>query len=170
MVTQGGLVIISGTPGTGKSYVANILVKKLGFKHIDWHKLIKKNKKISLGYNHKKQCYDLDIKELSKEIKRIITKDPDNLFIFDSHIAHLLPKRMIYLAIITKCSDLKKLKKRLEERNYSKSKVKENLECEIFEVCYDEVIEKGLEVIVFDSSERILQKDVVDKIKKKLNL
>ena len=167
---QSNLIIISGTPGTGKSYIAKILIKKSSFKYLDWHKLIKKNKDISLGYNRKKQCYDLDIKELSKEIKKIITKDPDNLFVFDSHISHLLPKKIIQLAIITKCSDLKKLKKRLEERNYSKSKVKENLECEIFDICFDESVGKGLDVIAFDSSKRILQKEVVDKIKKKLNL
>jgi broad-specificity NMP kinase len=46
---------------------------------------------------------------------------------------------------------LKKLKKRLEKRNYSKSKIRENLDAEIFDVCLVEAKEKGHKIKVIET-------------------
>ena len=162
------LIIVSGTPGTGKSTLSSVLVNKLGFVHIDWHKLMKKNKLISLGYNRSKQSYDLDMKELAKEIKKFIKESDAELFVFDSHVAHLLPRSMISLAIIVTCSNLKKLKSRLEDRGYKKQKVRENLDAEIFETCLEEAQRKKLKIVLFDSAKDLKQKDIVVQVKQAL--
>jgi adenylate kinase len=162
------LIIVSGSPATGKSTVTKLLIKKLSLVHLDWHDLLKKDKKLSLGYDRKKKCYDLDTIYLEKVIEKILRENSDKQYIFDSHIAHFLPKMMVKLAIIVTCSDLKKLRKRLEERKYSKNKVEENLQCEIFEVCLEEAKSSGHNVVVFDSGKRIVQKDVVSAVKKVL--
>ena len=164
------LIIISGTPATGKSSIAEILVKKLGLVRIDWHDLVKKNKKLSSGYDHKKKCYALNMNLLEKVLQKVRNDSPNTQFLFDSHVAHYLPKEMVKLAIVMKCSNLKKLRARLENRKYSKAKVEENLQCEIFDVCYDEAKEAGHNVLVFDTCKRIVQKDIVAQVKKKLSL
>ena len=122
------LIIVSGSPGTGKSTITKLLVKKLGLTHLDWHDLLKKDKKLSLGYDEKKKCYNIDIVYLEKVIEKILKYNPCEQYVFDSHIAHFLPKTMVELAIVVTCSDLKKLRKRLEVRKYSKAKVEENLQ------------------------------------------
>jgi len=164
------LIIISGTPATGKSSIAEILVKNFGFVKIDWHDLIKRNKKLSSGYDQKKKCYALNMSELEKVIDKIRLGHPTTQFLFDSHVAHYLPPEMVRLAIIMKCSNLEKLRARLEDRKYSKAKVKENLECEIFDVCLDEAQEAGHKVLIFDTCKRIAKKDVIVSVKKKLRL
>ena len=52
--------------------------------------------------------------------------------------------------IIVKTS-LKNLKKRLEKRGYNKLKVRENLEAEIFDVCFEEAKELGHKVEVVEN-------------------
>jgi len=164
------LIIVSGTPATGKSSIAQVLVKKLGFVRVDLHDLIKKFPKISTGYNRSKQCYDINLVHLEKVLLKMINDNPDKQLVFDSHVAHYLPKVIVKLAIIMTCSNFKKLKKRLDERKYSKKKVEENLQCEIFEVCLDEARESGHKVLVLDSAKKLTQKEIVEKVKKKLRL
>jgi len=55
------VIIITGTPGAGKSTLAKKLAQELKFQRVDLHKYYKV---ISTGYNKKKQSYDIDIKKL----------------------------------------------------------------------------------------------------------
>jgi adenylate kinase len=165
------LIIISGTPGSGKSTLTKLLVKKLGLIHIDIHDLIKEHKTIVSSYNRSKQSYDIIIPKLAKLIKSLIKKvkgETEKTYVFDSHISHLLPKEIVDLTIIMRCSNLKKLKKRLINRKYSKKKVEENVECEIFDVCYDEAKDLGHKIITFDTSKKESQKPIILKVQKNI--
>jgi len=51
------------------------------------------------------------------------------------------------LCIITK-TDLKRLKKRLQKRKYSKAKIDENMESEILDICLVEALENKHKVKV----------------------
>src|SRR3989344_6084606 len=48
--------------------------------------------------------------------------------------------------------DVKKLKKRLKKRKYSKEKIRTNLDCEIFDVCHIEALENKHNVKVIKTS------------------
>ena len=153
------VIVISGTQGTGKSTLAKKLSKELGLERLD---LSNYYKEISSGYNKEKQGYDIEIKKFVALVK---DKNKKGLII-DSHISHLLPKRMVDLCVVLVCPDLKKLERRLKKRKYSKKKIRENLDAEIFQVCLIEAKEKGHKVIVFDSSKDV--KSLVRKVKKLL--
>lgn len=157
------LVIITGTPGVGKSTFAKKLTKELGFPCLHLHDYYKE---ISLEYNRSKQCYDIDLKKFEKLAKEKL-KESENRLIVDSHIAHLLPSKLVDLCIVLTCSDLKKLEKRLKRRKYSQKKIRENLDAEIFQVCLNEAKEKGHKVVVLDVA-KISKKEIVDQIKKQL--
>ncbi len=159
-------IIISGTPGTGKSALAKLLSQKLDLKNLNLKPLLKKN---SEGYDRKKQCHIINTKKLNKEIIKIIKQSKENL-ILSSHLLHRLPKKYVNLCIITKCSDLKKLKQRLQKRKYSKKKIEENLQCEIFDICLNEAKKKKHNILVVDTCKKIDQKKLVTKIKKKLSM
>ncbi|MBW2981137.1 AAA family ATPase [Candidatus Woesearchaeota archaeon] len=143
-------IIVTGTPGTGKTTLAKKLNKKLGYDYIDVKEIIKEDK-LKEGYDRKKKCYIVDIKKLNKVLVETIKKAAKSIII-DSHLSHYLPKKYVDLCIVTKCN-LKELKKRLEKnKKYSKSKVRENLDCEIFDVCLNEAKEAGHKVIVIDTT------------------
>jgi len=74
-----------------------------------------------------------------------------NGIIIDSHLSHYLPKRYVDLVIVTKC-DIKELNKRLKRKRFNKNKIKENLQAEIFDVCYNEALERKHKVIAIDTT------------------
>ena len=152
------IIVITGTPGVGKTTLAKVLETKLKWKRLN---LSYYYKKLSTKYNRKKQCYDIDMKKFEK---LIVDKSKDNLII-DSHIAHLLPTKMVDLCIVLTCSNLKKLEKRLVDRKYSTKKVWENLDAEIFQVCLLESREMGHKVIIVDTSTKYVLKPILNEIK-----
>lgn len=157
-------IIISGTPASGKTTLGKKLAKNLGFKFFDLEPILEK---ISEGYDRRKQCRIIDLKKLGREVIKIIKNEKKNL-IFSSHLIHHLPKKDVDLCIITRCSDLKQLKKRLEKRGYSPQKVEENLQCEIFGVCLEEAARKGYLIISVDTCKKIDPVQLSRELKKKL--
>ena len=142
------IIIVSGTPGTGKTDFAKKLAKEKNLKYIDVNHLVKQHN-LSEGYDKEKDTELIDIEKLNKVLIELIEKD-DNLVI-DSHLSHYLPKKYVDKCYITKC-DLKELKKRLEKRDYSEQKIRENLDAEIFDTCRIEALEVGHDVEVVDTS------------------
>jgi len=125
------IIIITGTPGTGKTRLAKKLAKQKNYEYVDVNKLIDE-KNISEGYDKKRKSKIIDIKKLNKELIKIIKKDKN--LVIDSHLSHYLPAKSVDICIVTKCG-LKTLEKRLKKRRYSKEKIRENLDAEIFDTC-----------------------------------
>ena len=150
------IIIVSGTPGTGKTTLSRKLAAKLKYDYIDVKKAIAENK-LKEKYDKKRRTYAVDVKKLNKILISLIKKNKD--LIIDSHLSHYLAKRYVDLCIITKC-DLKELNKRLKKRRYSKNKIKENLECEIFDICLNEAKERGHNTIVIDTTKGLNIKEV----------
>ncbi|PIZ52188.1 kinase [Candidatus Woesearchaeota archaeon CG_4_10_14_0_2_um_filter_33_13] len=155
------IIAISGTPGTGKSTLTKYLVKKLKYDHFDLHNHYKD---VSKRYDRSGKCYDIDIKKFEILVKKKIKETKDGLII-DTHISHKLNSKLIDLCIVLTCSDLKKLEKRLKKRKYSKKKIRENLDSEIFQVCLIEAQENKHKVITFDTSRRLNEKEIIKEIK-----
>ena len=86
----------------------------------------------------------------------------------DSHVAHLLSAELMIAVIVMKCSNLKILEKRLLDRNYSLAKVKENLDSEIFEVCFDEASELGVPMLEFDTADVLDEEAALGSVQKLL--
>lgn len=156
------IICITGTPGTGKTTLAKILLKKLNYPSLDVKKFIKE-KKLSEGYDKKDKCEIIDIKKLNKEIIKEIKRvkkafSPEGIII-DSHLSHYIPKKYVNICIVTKC-ELKELKKRLKKRRYSKDKIRENLDSEIFDICLNEAKDKGHYTFVINATEGIKKETI----------
>lgn len=144
-------IIVTGTPGTGKTALAKELSLLLHKKQIDVN-LFVKSEDLSEGYDKARDTAIVSPRRLNKALISLI-KDSKGQLIIDSHMAHFLPSKYVELCIVTKCS-LKELKKRLEKKGYSASKVRENLDAEIFDVCLSEAKEKGHKILVLDTTKK----------------
>ena len=142
------IIIVSGCPATGKTTIAKKIAKKKNLKYVDVNELIKENKLYSY-YDKKDKSYVVDVKKLNKFLINLIKKEKN--LVLDSHLTHYLSSKYVDECIITKCN-LKELKKRLMKRKYSKEKIRNNLDCEIFDVCHVEALENKHKVKVVDTS------------------
>lgn len=159
------VIIISGTPCTGKTTLARLLAEKLKYIYIDGNELIKQ---YNLGeeFDKERDSWIVDAEKFSKVVEDIIASEKN--IIIDSHLSHYIPCDLVDLCIITKCN-LKVLKKRLEERGYDKKKVSENLDSEIFGVCEEEAKERGHNVVEIDTTKGISD-NMINKIIENLNI
>jgi adenylate kinase len=116
---------LSGTPGTGKTTVAS-LFEKNGYDIISLESLAKEHN--CLGeIDRLDNSRPIDIEKLCRELKKSWSKNPENTLIIDGHLSHKLP---CDYTIILRCQpDV--LQKRLESREYTKEKIRGNVEWEL---------------------------------------
>jgi len=157
------VIVVTGTPGTGKTTVAMRLAKKAEWKYVDVNTVISKHK-LSEGYDMKKKCRVVDVKKLCRVLLKM-AKDSEESVVIDSHLSHYLPSEKIDVCLVTKCN-LKLLKQRLKRRKYGEAKVRENLDCEIFDVCYNEAIDAGHNVVAVATDTKVDYEKLIRKIKR----
>ncbi len=136
------VIFISGTPCTGKTTVASHLNDYLSCNGFH-SRLIKVNdfaieNDLVLGEDPDKLYKVIDIDGLNESLNEEIDKNSDCVLIVEGHLSHLCEgaDKMIVLRLNPVI-----LKNRLEERNYSESKIQENLEAEALAVCSAEAYE-----------------------------
>ena len=153
------VIFISGTPCTGKTTVAANLNDYLSQNGFD-SKLIRINdfaieNDLVLGEDPNKFYKVIDIDGLNECLNEEINQSSNDVLIVEGHLSHLCEgaDKMIVLRLNPNI-----LKGRLEERNYSSSKIQENLEAEALAVCSAEAYEiYGDEVNEFDVSEKSIE-------------
>ncbi len=151
------VIIVTGTPCTGKTKYAKKLCKSRNYFYFDVNSFIR-SRKLHSGFDRKYDSYMVNIKELiaclEKHIKNMMkSKEFCSKYkgiVIDSHLSHYVSPKLADLCVVMKC-DLKKLKKRLIKRKYSKAKVVENMDAEIFDICLIEAKDIGHKVRVVKS-------------------
>lgn len=126
-------VFITGTPCTGKTTISSklngrlIKINDLAFEH-----------DFILGVDEDKGYKIIDVEKLSAYVDEMI-KNSDEKLIFEGHLSHLCngAGKVIVLRVKPEI-----LEKRLQKRQYSESKIRENLEAEALGVCSMEAYEK----------------------------
>ncbi len=134
------VIIVTGTPATGKTTVAKRLAKKEKAFYLDVNQIIKQHK-LDKHYSKKWQSILVDVDKLNKWLIRIIKEyqKKKQTIVIDSHLSHYLPSKYVDLCVVTKCP-LQTLQKRLKKRRYSAKKIRENMDAEILDVCLLEAI------------------------------
>ena len=160
------VVVVSGVPGTGKTTIAKKLARKLNYYYIYLNKFILKYK-LSEGYDRKRKTKIVDIKKLNKELIKEITSIKKSKkikgIIIDSHLSHYLPRKYVDFCIVTKC-DVKELNKRLKRKKFNENKIQENLQSEIFDICYNEALESGHKVLVVNTAKGFKIQNIVKQL------
>jgi len=132
---QSPVIIITGTPGTGKSTHAQLLAEEspVPLTHINVGELVKE-KGFYEGFDQEWQSYTVDEDQLLDELEPLASAGG---IILDWHTCEIFPERWADLVVVLRCNHTQ-LWERLEKRGYSLKKIQENNEAEIMEVVLDE--------------------------------
>ena len=151
---KGTAVVVTGTPGTGKTTISRILARKLGASCINPQYFMRREG-IDFTYDRNRKTRIVSIRRLRKAIDERAERT-DHGLVIESHINPVtgpLPK--LVRVIVLRCDPLI-LEQRLERKRWSKSKIGENLQAEILDIClWDAVKHYGWNrILEIDTSRR----------------
>ena len=121
------IIAITGTPGVGKSSVADVL-REDGYEVVNLFKIAKDNGFID-GTDEERHSWIVDVDRLNNYVKKNYTRD--GIVFVEGHLSHCL--KCANRVIILRCHP-DELRKRLSLKGWSDEKIKENLEAEILDV------------------------------------
>jgi adenylate kinase len=128
-------IYITGTPGTGKTTIAERLAKNLRVKFIEVNTLVIQEG-LYIGYDINRDTLIIDDELLGKRMIEILQSN-NRICISGGIVIPDLP----FDQIIILHSSIPTLRDRLKERGYSKEKIESNIEAEIMNLLYYEMIE-----------------------------
>lgn len=164
---KGTAVLVTGTPGTGKTTTSRLLARELRASYLDPRSLLR-HKGIDYVYDRNRRTLVVSLKRLRNALCKRAAR-VDHGLVIDSHIAletDVQPR--LVRAIVLRCDPLV-LERRLERKRWSKSKIGENLLAEILDVClWDAVKAYGWNRVLEIDTTRESPRHVVQRVMKDL--
>lgn len=131
------IVVVSGTPGTGKSTFAKKLVEEMDCRLIDLNEVIAGEGIYELDPNGTRE---VDPEELREVFTEIIEKAEEDLVI-EGLLSHFIPPELVSHCVILRTHP-DELEIRLKERGYSGKKLKDNMSAEALDVVLGEAVQE----------------------------
>uniref|UniRef100_A0A6B2LM34 Adenylate kinase isoenzyme 6 homolog n=1 Tax=Arcella intermedia TaxID=1963864 RepID=A0A6B2LM34_9EUKA len=153
-------ILITGTPGVGKSSLSALLAQALpSLNYIDLGQTIRQ-KHLHDGLDEEWDSLTLNEDKVCDYLEDIITTRNN---VIDYHTCDFFPERFFDLVIVVRCSN-DVLYPRLEARGYSEKKIQENVEAEIMQVVLDEARDSYREDIVWE-----VQSNTIEEMEESVN-
>jgi len=132
MEKERAVILISGTPGTGKTAIAQVLKEEYTAFHLNLTDIAIENGFI-LEEDIDRQTKVVDEDKLALFIEDFIKTHPSNIII-EGHYADIVPDELITVFIVLR-TDPHVLEQRLQEKRFAISKIQENIQSEILGTC-----------------------------------
>ncbi|KAL8633943.1 hypothetical protein Q9189_000188 [Teloschistes chrysophthalmus] len=126
-------IIVTGTPGVGKTTLCESLTLSTNLKHLAINGIVKE-RNFHHGWDEQLKSWIVDEDKLLDAIEDEVKQGGH---LIDWHACDLFPESWIDLVVVLR-SDTATLYDRLKSRNYSERKLQENLDAEIMEVLLNE--------------------------------
>lgn len=139
-------IVITGTPGTGKSSHCDTLASELPDMKVFSINQVAKERDCFEGFDEERKSHIVDEEKLVDAIEGDLEKGG---LIIDWHVCDIFPEDLVDLVIVLR-ADTEKIYDRLQKRNYAETKLQENLDAEIMEVVLSDAREAYAEEVVIE--------------------
>jgi len=151
-------ILITGTPGVGKTATAILIADSLDMKHINTSEIIEQNKFYD-GFDDELNSHILNEDKLLDALELMIAEaneEEEKGIVIDYHACEIFPERWFDLVLVLRTrTDV--LYDRLVQRGYNEKKRNQNMECEIMQVVLDEAKESYAKEVVHEVNSNTLQ-------------
>ncbi len=152
------LIIITGTPGVGKSTLSKALARRLRVQFVDLGALVKAER-LHLGFDRFRKSLIIDEKRVRQRLAVFLDNKRD--VVVASHIVgRIVPRGVDSRAIVLRLDPVI-LYHRLVRRGWTASKVWENVESELLDMCYFDATEALGMAKVFELDTGTLSRSLV---------
>ncbi|OLD03782.1 hypothetical protein E6H29_00400 [Candidatus Bathyarchaeota archaeon] len=137
------LIIITGTPGVGKSTLSRALARRVGARFIDLGEVVK-TEGLHVGFDQFRGSLIIDEKRVRQHLATVL-KSGGKVVVASHTVGHIAPRGVDSFAIVLRLDPIL-LYRRLLRKGWTKRKIWENVESELLDVCYfDAAHNLGLE-------------------------
>ncbi|XP_052160833.1 adenylate kinase isoenzyme 6 homolog isoform X2 [Oryza glaberrima] len=136
-------VLVTGTPGTGKTTTCSLLADAVDLRHINIGDLVRE-KSLHDGWDEELECHIINEDLVCDELEDMMEEGG---ILVDYHGCDFFPERWFDLVVVLQ-TDNSILHDRLISRGYMGAKLTNNIECEIFQMLLEEARESYKEEIV----------------------
>jgi len=127
------IIIVTGTPGVGKTAVGKLLAERLGSEFLSLGDLVKKQR-LHKGFDRGARSYIIDEPAVKRMLKGYLKDYREKRIVFETHSFNsILQKTHGMVAVVLRLDPLV-LARRLKERNWPKLKIWENVEAELIDL------------------------------------
>lgn len=134
------VILITGTPAVGKTTTAKALATKLNAEYINLTDFAKTHN-LTLGEDAERDTLIVDDEQIQQKLKEVIDASQNQNIIVDGHYAAAVTPRELAPQVFVLRRNPKELKVLMEQKGYTGSKMWENLQAEIIDVCLGEAVE-----------------------------
>ncbi|MGD0451148.1 MAG: adenylate kinase family protein [Candidatus Bathyarchaeia archaeon] len=134
------VILITGTPCTGKTTVAKALSGKLNAEYINLTEYAKTHG-LTLGEDKERKTIIINEEKMQTRLAETITALNNVNIIIDGHYAAAVTPTSLVSQVFVLRRNPKELKKFMEKCGYSDTKMWENLSAEILDVCLIEAMQ-----------------------------
>jgi len=135
---KGHAIVVTGTPGTGKTRFARLLAKKLDIDLVKLTEFAKEHELIE-RYDRTRRTYVIRENILKRELEKHLASLRRDVLVEGHYSARLVPRHFSRIVFVLRC-DPEILRSRLRRRGYPRGKIGENVEAELLDICLDEAV------------------------------
>jgi len=127
------VILITGTPGVGKTVVSRLLASKLDAVYINLGELVEREGLIS-GVDKVRKTLIADTSRVSKRVQEIVRSSEHDVIIDGHYAVDVAPVKDVHVVFVLRRNP-DELKGFMEDRGFKGRKLWENLAAEILDVC-----------------------------------
>jgi adenylate kinase len=142
-------IVVTGTPGAGKTAVSKSLARKLHADYLSLSKLVV-CKRLHEAVDQERRTRIVDLERTRAWLRESLGKS-GAVTIIDTHVADAVPREYVMKVLVLRCHP-SILEARLRRKGWRAHKVRENVLAEILDSCYVVAAE-------YYGSERVFQLD-----------
>lgn len=137
------IIAVTGTPGTGKSSVAEALARRLDYTLVDINDVVDRPE-VETAPDPDRDATAVDVDTLVGVLQREVPRDA----IIDGHLSHRFPAD---LTVVLRC-DPGELHDRLAAKGWDEDKIAENVEAEALDIILQEAVAERDRVAEIDTT------------------
>ena len=161
MVTMKRIIIITGTPGVGKTSVARLLSSKIRATHVNLTELAEKERLI-IEFDQARNSKVVDETKIKEKLIEILGCSRGDIVVDGHYAVFVTPKEHVTHVFVLRRDPIE-LKRLLEKRGFSGQKLWENLAAEILDVCLVDslnLMPEGVKICEIDVTDKAFSRVV----------